>query len=451
MRGAVASGPLAAFGAAALVAVGIRIRNVFTYPADWGFDATFNWQYIYHLTQSWALPPPAAGWSTGDPPFYFYLCAAVLRALRGAGKLAFPLFTIPLLSVAAGLAIAALAYRLVRRADPEHPGRALLAALLLLYLPAHFHVSVMVNEEIVAALFTSLALLGVARPGLADRDDRRGDLRAAGVGLAAGLGVLTKLSGVLAVAAAAGAYALDGWRRRAPGPSARRIGALLLVVFAVAGWYWLRNELEYGYLQPHGLPAHQMMFALPPGERGVGDYLRVPLATWTDPQLLHPDLLHSVWGSTYATLWFDGHRFFLPSDDPGVRRLGTLTLLLALLPSAAFAIGALRGLRRVLRGEGAVDAPLLMICALSLAGYAVYTWQNPWYVVLKGSSLLGLALPYAYYASGTLTRWTERRGPLAFSVWLALAALAVSVALGCTYNGLFAPLEVSGLQVNETP
>jgi hypothetical protein len=194
-----------------------------------------------------------------------------------------------------------------------------------------------------------------------------------------------------------------------------------------------------------------MMFDLPPGVRSPGDYLSIPLATWTDPQLLNPDLLHSVWGSTFASLWFDGHRFFLPSDDPGVGRLGTLTLLLALLPSAAFALGALRGIRRVLRGQGAVDAPLVLLVALSLAGYAVYTWQNPWYVVLKGSTLLGLSLPYAYYASETLSGWTARRGPVAWAVWLGLGALAVSVALGCTYNGLFEGLEVSGLQVNESP
>src|SRR5262249_61730194 len=33
---------------------------------------------------------------------------------------------------------------------------------------------------------------------------------------------------------------------------------------------------------------------------------------------------------TYATAWFDGHRFFLPREGAAVRRLGTATLLLAL-------------------------------------------------------------------------------------------------------------------------
>ena len=36
--------------------------------------------------------------------------------------------------------------------------------------------------------------------------------------------------------------------------------------------------------------------------------------------LLNADLLHSVWGSTFATVWFDGHRYFLPVESAAVRR-----------------------------------------------------------------------------------------------------------------------------------
>ena len=441
---------LAATAVLVLGAVAIRIHDVLSYPADWGFDASFNWQYIHHLTQSWALPPPAAGWSSGDPPLYFYLSGAVLRLGRLLAQSYYPLFTVPMLSVAAGLGIAALAWTLVRRVDPDNPRRALLAAVLILYLPAHVQLSVMVNEEIFAALFTSAALLVVTRPGLADPGDTAGVGRAARAGLAGGLALLTKLSGALAILTAAAAYALDGLRRRTPAPAARRVAVLLLVAALVGGWYYARNRVLYGYFQPHGLPAHQVMFQMPPGERSLGDYLRVPLATFTDPQLLNPDLLRSVWGATYASLWFDAHRFFLPESN-AVTQLGTFTLLLALLPSAAFAMGLLGGLRRALRDPDSSDAPLLLLTALTLAGYAFYTWQNPWFVVVKGSSLLGLSLPFAFYASETLERGTRRGGVRAIAIWLALGALFLSVAAGGTYNGLFERTEVSGLDWKGTP
>jgi hypothetical protein len=211
----------------------------------------------------------------------------------------------------------------------------------------------------------------------------------------------------------------------------------------------VRNRVEYGWFQPHGLPAHKVMLRMPPGERAVSDYLRIPIATFTDPQLLDPDLLRSVWGSTYATVWFDGHRYFLPAVSEGVRRLGTLTLLLALLPTAAFATGLLRGARRAWADPRGSDAPLVLLTALGFAGYAAYTWQNPWFVTVKGTSLLLLSLPFAVYASEVLAAWTRSRAALL--VWAALAGLAVAVVIGCSFDLAFARPPFSGLDWREGP
>jgi 4-amino-4-deoxy-L-arabinose transferase-like glycosyltransferase len=432
----------------AAIAVAVRLRNAFTYPADWGFDASFNWRYIYRLTHTWSLPAPTDAWSTSDPPLYFYLAAAVLRIGRALAQSYHPLVTVPLLSVAAGLGSAALAWALVRRMDPGADRRALLAAGLLLYLPAHIHMSAMVNEEIVATLFASAAVFGLALRGRAEAAGA-GLRRAAGVGLAGGLALLTKLSGGLVVLCAGATYALDALPGRRWRPALARAALAVGVASLVGGWYFLRNRLEYGYLQPHGLPAHQLMFRMPPGERRLSDYLRIPLATFSDPQLLHPDLLRSVWGSTYATVWFDGHRSFLPVRSEGVRRLGTLTLLLALLPTAAFARGLARGARRALSDPRGPDAPLVILTLLGFAGYAFYTWRNPWFATLKGTSLLSLSLPFAFYASGELERWT--RGRAAAWVWSGLAALALAVVLSCSYDLVWEKAEVSGLQWDAGP
>ena len=438
------SGWIAA-GILGLAGIALRVHNAIHYPPDWGFDASFNWRYIYRLTRSWALPDPSAGWSTGDPPLYFYLGGAVMRASKWAGNLNAAMVAIPLISTLAGLAVVALAVALVRRADPLNPTRALLAGALLLFLPAHIQMSAMVSEEMLVALLTSIVLFAVAPPVLADSDRARALRRAIGAGFAGGLAILTKLTGVLALVAAGGAYALEGWRHRSWRAAAGPVTVMVAVAVAVGGWYYARNRIEYGYFQPHALPAHELMFSMPPGERDLGDYLRVPLATWTDPQLLNPDLLRSVWGSTYATVWFDGHRFFLPRDDDRVRRLGTATLLLALLPTLAFAVGLTRGARRALRPGPSIDRPLLLMTGLTLAGYAFYTWRNPWFAVVKGTSLLGLSLPFAFYASEVLERWTRDRTLRAVLCWLLLGALAIAASLTSTFDLLFEKSEISGL------
>jgi hypothetical protein len=419
-----------------LLAVAIRLYNDFVYPADRGFDASFNWRYIYRLFQDRALPDPAAGWSTGDPPLYFALGALLMSGLDALGAFDFSVLAIPLFSTLCGLAIAWLA-------AGDEP-RAWLGALLVLYLPAHVHMSVMVNEEILAALLVSVsvALLAAGRAEGA-APERTRDL--ALVGVAGGLALLAKLSGATALATAGLTRAIEGWRARAPLPALRALAVLALAGFAAGGWYYARNRLEFGYFQPFGLPAHQVMFRMPPGERFLGDYLRVPLATWTDPQLLHPDLLRSVWGSTFASAWFDGHRFFLPAGDAGVRLLGSLTLVLALLPTAAFGLGLARGARRALSRPRSPDLPLSLLVALALAGYVLFTWQNPWFVVVKGTSLLGLALPYAVYASDPLARWLRRGGAVGAATALALAALVACVVAGTSFGLLFERPAQSGL------
>jgi hypothetical protein len=428
------SAALLAFG----VALATRLHNARVYPADWGFDASFNWQYIVALSRRWHLPPPDAGWSTGDPPLYFAVCAALVRAAPDR------LILVPLLNVLLGLVVAGLAVALVRRVAPEDSARAGLAGLLVLFLPAHLHMSAMVNEEMLAAAFTSAALLALCHPERPDEGDGPGIRRALRAGAAGGLALLAKLTGLLAIVTGALTYAADGLRSRDWRRAAARGAVLLAIAALLGGWFYARNRVVYGYFQPFGLPAHQRMFELPPGDRQVADYLRLPLATFADPQLLNPDLLRSVWGSTYAAVWFDAHRAFLPTESPAVSRLGTLSLLLALLPTAAFGAGLLRGARRCIRGS-VVDPPLLALALLTLAGYALYTWQNPWYVVLKGTTLLGLCVPYAFYASESLVAWARRGRASAIGIGAALAALAVCVTASGTFDGLFERTEVSGL------
>jgi len=425
------------------VALAVRLLNAFRYPPDWGYDAPFNWRYIYRLAEDGALPHPAAGWSTADPPLFFGVAASLMKASD------FNLVLVPLLNTALGLGIVALAVLLVRRVDPGHPRRALLAGGLLLYLPAHIYMSVMVSEEMMVAFFTSLSVFLLADTTRSSSGMRR----AASAGAAAGLAILAKLTGVLAAATGAATFAVEAWQRREARRGVAGVAVLLAVAFAFGGWYFARNRMLYGYFQPFALPAHQAMFTMPPGDRGLLDFVRVPLSTLTDPQLLDPDLLHSVWGSTYATVWFDGHRYFLPRDSDAVRRLGSLTLLLALLPTAAFATGSWRGLQRLRRTADGPDTPLLLLTGLTIAGYAAYNWQNPWFTVVKGTSLLGLSLPFAYYASEALDGWTRPANRSARALWIALALLAIAVVASGTFDLVFEKNEVSGLpwQAPEAP
>ncbi len=411
--------------------VGLRLWNAWFYPAHWGFDGRFNWEYLERLRSSLALPAPHELWAAAHPPLFYYLGALLSRAL-GDPPLEATANAVALLSALAGLGAIALAARLVwlesgdwRRTD--------LALLLLLFLPVHVYMSAMLNEEMLAASLSSAALyagaLAIREPGAGPPSGGRAAL----IGAIAGLAVLTKLSGVLVLAALLACFGWIGLRR---GPLRPWIKSALLLAGAavlVGGGFYLRNLLAYGYLYPYGLEVHELMFGMPPGERGPLDYLRFPLATFRDPQLLNPALLHSVWGGTYATAWFDGHRMFLSRELPEVRAHGSALLVLGLLPTAAFLAGIGRGVRRLWRGEDRVDSALLALVALCLAGYVLFTWRNPWFATVKASYLLPLSLPFAFYASEALAGWMGRGRALAWAIGVWLAALVLLVALDFSF------------------
>lgn len=422
-------------GLALGLAVAVRIHNAFHYTSLWGFDALYNWRYIEYLTRTWKLPAPDAGWSAAHPPLFYYASAALCRVLPLDP--AAQVIALRLCIAAAGLGMAGLTVRLVQRADPNNPRRALLAFGLVLFLPVHLYMSAMLSEEIVVAAFTTLVLAGAGSDLAAGRI--LGWRRALWLGAAAGAALLTKLTGLLLIVAVAGAYLLDRWNRRNTATRAPLAPVLWMAVIAsaVGGWFYVRNWIGWGYLYPHGLEVHQIMFSMPPGQREWLDYLRIPLATWSDPQVLNPDLLRSVWGSTYLTWWFDGHRAFLPTQTPLVSRLGSAILVLALLPSAAAVAGAVRGVQRVLRGAAGPDALLTGLIGLSLAGYVAFTWRNPWFATCKASFLLGLSLPFAYYASETLDDWMRRDARLRLALWCVLAALTALILFTFTSQEVF--------------
>jgi len=420
----------------AAIAIAMRVHNAFGYFLHYGFDALFNWDYVAILIETWVLPDPEIGWSTARPPLFFHLGGLLARAFGPAPENAVPF--IRLLSSAIGLGAIGVCVQYARQQSGGDAKRAVLAGALIAFVPAHIYMSAMLNEEILVASLTTFALFLHLRATQADTVEsrtRRIYLDMAS-GVVAGLAFLTKLTGSLVIATIGASRILRGLRER----NWKRALASALLVGVVAGcvggWFYVRSLVKYGYLYPSDLEAHHLMFSMPPGERTLRDYVYVPLSTFTNPRLDDPDLLHSVWGGTYATLWSDGQRHFTPNNDATVDWMGSLVLVLALLPTVAFFVGIRRGVGRAIRDPRAPDVPMLMLIVFTFVGYAAYTWATPWFATIKGSYLLGLALPYSHYTSEVLCEWTNAKRPFwqYASAWLILFALLVGVIASFTFG-----------------
>jgi hypothetical protein len=80
-----------------------------------------------------------------------------------------------------------------------------------------------------------------------------------------------------------------------------------------------------------------------------------------------------------------------------------------------------------------------------LAGYTFFTFNNPWFATLKAGYLLGLSIPFAWYASQKLALWVAQAGALRFIVTLWLATLGIAVTLTFTTGLIFEKIDGPGL------
>jgi len=147
-----------------------------------------------------------------------------------------------LASVLLGALTIWVTFRIGREIYPSRPAMALGAAGLAAFIPEYLFISGAVNDDNGATLFGALAIwamLRILRRGATWR-------RCAGLGLALGLGWLSKLTVVALVPTAALTLALVAWRDR----SWRRMARLGLMTFAIAGLLigpWLvRQTVLYG-------------------------------------------------------------------------------------------------------------------------------------------------------------------------------------------------------------
>ncbi|MFV2144846.1 DUF2142 domain-containing protein [Isoptericola sp. G70] len=315
------------------------------YPAD----LPGRWQYRAHATQFVELTPvpadervrisaenalPAPGTSatidqmTQHPPAYYALGAAVLRATGTAdARWDVALLTLRLLDVALFAATVPLAAATARRLTGSR-STALVAAPFPLLVPQVGHILGSANNDALVVLSGAVVTCLAARVVT-------GDLRwrvVVAIGLALGVGLLTKVMLAFAIPTVALAYLL------APGPHHPRAGpttaarsvrglAALALAFAVGGWWWARNWIVDGAVQPVGLPRDYSGMTPVPADQVLSDALgRTAQAffgnlSWLEIRL--PGALVVV-GSTLLVLVT-----LIAVVVPGARR-GSLTI--ALLP-----------------------------------------------------------------------------------------------------------------------
>lgn len=211
------------------------------------------------ITAENALPAPGTSATvdqmTQHPPAYYALGAAVLHATGTAdARWDVALLVLRLLDVALFAATVPLAAGTTRRLTGSRSA-ALVAAPVPMLIPQVGHIMGAANNDALVVLTGAAVTYLAARVVTGDARWRV----AVTIGLVLGVGLLTKVMLAFAIPTVALAYLL------APGPGSPRAGptavsravrgfVALALAFVVGGWWWARNWIVDGAVQPVGLP-----------------------------------------------------------------------------------------------------------------------------------------------------------------------------------------------------
>jgi hypothetical protein len=254
------------------------------------------------LASFWVGEEDLEAWSDRHNPFFGYEFGEVGRDNKnlylhpdddtfGTSDTWLGIRVVRAVSVLMGACTVFLVYLVGREVFPERPEMAVGAAGLAAFIPEFLFISGAVNDDNGASLFGALSLLLLMRllrrgPSLA---------RCIGLGLALGLGWLSKLTTFALVPTAGVVVALLAWRRRS-WADLFRWGAVVLIVAAVLIVPWLvRQTLLYG--DPTGTAREMTEWGLRDQPVTLADlipdlywlrtsfwgrlgYNQVPLSTW---------------------------------------------------------------------------------------------------------------------------------------------------------------------------
>lgn len=182
-----------------------------------------------------------------QPPLYYLLASVVYRMTNGS------LLALRLWSVLLGAGLLAVSWALVRAVFPERPVLALGTTAFVAFLPMHLTMASAVNNDALAELLLAISILGLVRYL---RAKETAPLRAAGLGLLMGLGLVTKITALIALPLALVALLMSP---RSKGERTRD-GLLILGLASLVLLPWLvRNHLTYGGFDLLGLARHNQI------------------------------------------------------------------------------------------------------------------------------------------------------------------------------------------------
>ncbi len=393
-------------------------------PFDIGFDAKPHLDYVRYIQERGAIPLANEGAEMQQPPFY-YLASAGLLGVFGVAADGGPggVFLLRAFGFLVGLIGVYLVCRGLGRLFPDRPAPQAVGVLLAACLPMHLYLAHYLSNDLLAGTLGTAAVYMT----LVVLQDRSATARwLVGLGAVLGAGVLTKLTVVPVAAVVLTTLAATAVvRDRSLRSLVRNAGIPLAICLLVCGWYFVRNVQHFGrpVVGTHD-PASGFRWWQDPGFASAGQFRRFGRAL-TDPYLAasagFPDGLYSTcWGDGG---WCGGGRA-AQTRTPWNYELMAAGYLLALVPTACFAVGWVARFAEWVRRPSAVWGLLLALPAAALLSLVYHYVRYPFYCHIKAFYALPAVFAACAFVAHGFDFLTRCRGA---GIW---ASYALGVALG---------------------
>ncbi len=393
------------------------------------------------------MPVDAIRYESWQPPLYYALGAVVYWA-TSALTLAGQVLALRLFSVAIGALLVWTVYRLARELLGNQPGLVLGAMLFPVVVPMHVAMLAAINNDGLATLWVTAALLGCLRlvtRGVTSR-------RLWTLGALLGLGLLTKNTAAIV----APVILLSLWlatERRTLADDPRRphglaaLARVALPALLISGGWYLRNALVYGWRDPLIWQRHSEVVE---GQLTTAQYL----ATHNWGQWVG-DLLTT----TFRSFWAQFGWMAVPIQDRAYLMLAVVSTL-ALLGLLMFLFRQRRELGRLggwLTPQSVVRIKTFAIMSsallLTVGLFAVY---NAGYVQFQGRYLYPAIAPLSVaFVLGwrEILRGADKWLAIAFAVgaWMTIGAGIDAGDVDVTTVGLLAAWGVAFLVHRRLP
>lgn len=407
------------------------ISNLSKVPIKLGFDHSGHLNYFKYILDNHSLPLASQGWQTYNPPLFYFFSAIIFsfgRWFLSEGRAEYLLKLIPFFS---GLGQIYIAYVASGLCFPKSKTKQAISTAIASMIPMSIYMSHYISNEAFFGFMMSLSLLLTIR---ILRKARSSLGLFCVLGLVTGLAILTKVTALvmLPIIFLVLLYKLFTEERCRLAELVQKLGLVFLLIIVVAGWFFLRNQMNFGSFMVFGWEgAAGFNWWQEPGYHTYKYFCQFG-QVFSLPYFAG---FYSFFDSLYSTFWGDsflGGRASFVGNPPWDYEYMSAVYLLSVPAAVLIVIGLILAVGRAVRRADKVwllmsGAFFALACALVSLNLRV-----PYYCHAKAFYGLCVMLPIClFFAAGfaLVDNWLKTQKLSIFRAvlygWFGMLALSI--------------------------